>query len=104
MGQCVSVRKTSAVHMKIIISTTDRLSSATNNYVDKAQLQLCYFGSLLELCHQKPVRVSQNQGTAKWWLFFFIRAEIVIIASCMEFVYNKEQINRQASANVTDVS
>ena len=34
------------------------LSSATNNYVDKAQLQLCYFAPLPELCGQKPV--SQN--------------------------------------------
>ena len=58
MGRCVSVRKTSAVHMKIIISTTDRLSPATNNYVDEAQLQLCYFVSLpclsSETCKSKP--------------------------------------------------
>ena len=39
-------------------------------------------------------------------LISFIRGEIipVIIASSMEFVYEKQQINRHMSANVTDVS
>ena len=36
------------------------LASATNNYIDEAQLQLCNFAPLPEICGQKPVRVSQN--------------------------------------------
>ena len=33
----------------------NRLSPATNNYVDEAQLQLCYFARLPELCGRNRV-------------------------------------------------
>ena len=33
----------------------NHLSSATNNYIDEAQLQLCYFAPLPELCGRNCV-------------------------------------------------
>jgi len=36
----------------------NRPSSATNNCIDRAQLQLCYFAPLPELCSQKSNLLS----------------------------------------------
>jgi len=48
----------SGAKVELALVRRNRPSSATNNYVDEAQLQLCYFAPLPELCSQKSNLLS----------------------------------------------